>query len=66
MISTLSTSLVTDLLATGSSQVEALTAGFQRGLEIAAILAAVNVGLALWSRSLVPDADQLAELAAVA
>ena len=30
---------------------------------IAAILAAVNVGLALWSRSLVPDAEQLAELA---
>jgi len=63
VISTLSTSLVTDLLATGSSQVEALTAGFQRGLMIAAILAAANAGLALWSRSLVPDADQLAELA---
>src|SRR3954451_18546396 len=63
VISTLSTSLVTEMLGTGSSQVEALTAGFQRGLVIAAILAAVNVGLALWSRQLVPDAEQLAELA---
>src|SRR3954469_24895928 len=63
VISTLSTSLVTEMLVSGSSQVEALTAGFQRGLVIAAILAAGNVALALWSRSLVPDADQLAELA---
>ena len=65
VISTLSTSVVTDMLATGSSQVDALTAGFQRGLVIAAILAMVNVGLALWSRQLVPDAEQLAELAVV-
>jgi predicted MFS family arabinose efflux permease len=66
VISTLSTSLVTHELATGSSPAEALTAGFQRGLLIAAFLAAANVALALWSRSLVPDADQMAELAAAA
>jgi EmrB/QacA subfamily drug resistance transporter len=66
VISTLSTSVVTGLVTTGSSQADALTAGFQRGLVLAAILAAANVGLALWSRHLVPDADQLAELAAVA
>jgi len=66
VISTVSTSLVAGMLATGSSQVDALTAGFQRGLVIAAVIAAVNVGLALWSRQLVPDAEQVAELAAVA
>ena len=66
VISTLSTSVVTGRLVTGGSQVDALTAGFQRGLVLAAILAAVNVGLALWSRHLVPDAEQVAELAAVA
>jgi EmrB/QacA subfamily drug resistance transporter len=65
-ISTLSTSVVTSQLATGGSQADALTAGFQRGLVLAAVLAAANVALALWSRQLVPDADQVAELAAVA
>ena len=63
VISTISTSLVTEMLRTGSSQVDALTAGFQRGLLVAAVLAAVNVGLALWSRQLMPDPEQLAELA---
>ena len=66
VISTLSTSVVTSELARGGSQVDALTAGFQRGLVLAAVLAAVNVALALWSRHLVPDAEQVAELAAVA
>jgi hypothetical protein len=51
------------LVAGVLSQADALTAGFQRGMVIAAILAAVNVGLALWSRQLVPDTEQLAELA---
>jgi predicted MFS family arabinose efflux permease len=66
VISTLSTSVVTSQLATGVSQADALTAGFQRGLVLAAVLAVVNVALALWSRQLVPDAEQVAELAAVA
>ena len=66
MISTLSTSEVTAKLAAGGSTADALTAGFQRGLVLAAVLAAVNLGLALWSRQLVPDAEQVAELAAAA
>jgi hypothetical protein len=66
VISTLSTSVVTHQLATGSSPADALTAGFQRGLVLAAVLAAANVALALWSRQLVPDAEHVAELAAVA
>ncbi len=66
VISTLSTSEVTARLAAGSSTADALTAGFQRGLVLAAVLAAVNLGLALWSRQLVPDAEQVAELAAAA
>jgi EmrB/QacA subfamily drug resistance transporter len=66
VISTLSTSVVSHQLATGGSPLDALTAGFQRGLVLAAVLAAANVALALWSRQLVPDAEQVAELAAVA
>jgi EmrB/QacA subfamily drug resistance transporter len=66
IISTLSTSEVTARLATGSSPGDALTAGFQRGLVLAAVLAVVNLGLALWSRQLVPDAEQVAELTAAA
>ena len=66
VISTLSTSAVTDQLRSGGAPVDALTAGFQRGLLLAAVLAGVNLLLALRTRHLVPTEEQVAELAVAA
>ena len=63
VISTFATSHVNALLAGGTAAQDALVAGFHRGLLLAAALAIVNVALAATSRQLVPDAEQLAELA---
>lgn len=65
IITTLSTSHVTDLVAGGSDPVNALVEGFHRGLLVAAVFAGVNLLVALASPQLVPDAEQLAEAVAV-
>ena len=64
VISTFATSHVNALLAGGTALEDALVAGFHRGLLLAALLALVNVALSATSRQLVPDAEQVAELAA--
>ena len=64
VISTIATSHVNALLAGGTAAQDALVAGFHRGLLVAALLAVVNVALSATSRQLVPDAEQVAELAA--
>jgi EmrB/QacA subfamily drug resistance transporter len=66
VITTLSTSRVSDALAQGLSPQQALVEGFQRGLLVAAVFALVNVLVAVSSPRLVPDAEQLAEAEAVA
>jgi EmrB/QacA subfamily drug resistance transporter len=61
IITTVSTSRAGDLAASGVPLQQALVEGFQRGLLVAAGLAAVNVLVSLTSPQLVPDAEQLAE-----
>jgi EmrB/QacA subfamily drug resistance transporter len=65
IITTVSTSRVGDLVASGMPAPQALVEGFHRGLLVAAVFAAVNVLVALGSPQLVPDAEQLAEAVAV-
>ena len=58
VVTTLANSRVTDALAGGASQPEALTAGFERGLQIAAGLAVANLVLAVIAAPrLRPDAE---------
>ena len=64
VITTIADSRVTHLLAGGASQAHALTAGFQRGIVIAAAIAAVNLIVALVSPRIAPDAGQVAAAAA--
>jgi Na+/melibiose symporter-like transporter len=66
VITTLSTSKVTDALASGMAPQQALVEGFHRGLLVAAVFALANVLVGLSSPKLVPDAEQLAEAVAVA
>ena len=66
VITTLSTSRTADALAGGAAQSDALVQGFQRGLLVAAVFAAVNIVVALASPQLRPNAEQLAEAAAAA
>ncbi len=66
VITTLSTSNVTDALASGLAPQQALVEGFHRGLLVAAVFALANVVVGLASPKLVPDAEQLAEAVAVA
>jgi hypothetical protein len=61
IITTVSTSLVTDTIAKGIPAQQALVDGFHRGLLVAAALAAINVLVSLTTRQLVPDAEELAE-----
>jgi EmrB/QacA subfamily drug resistance transporter len=61
IITTVSTSLTTDLVAQGHPLQQALVDGFHRGLLVAAAFAAINVLVALTTRQLVPDAETLAE-----
>ena len=65
IITTFSTSRVTDLISGGTSPTEALVAGFHRGLLVAAAFAVVNVLVGLGSPQLVPDAEEVAEAVAV-
>jgi predicted MFS family arabinose efflux permease len=65
VITTLSTSHVNHLVATGASQQSALVGGFHRGLLLAAVFAAVNVLVTFASPIVKPSAAQVAESAAV-
>ncbi|MFA4928733.1 MAG: MFS transporter [Patulibacter sp.] len=67
VITTLANARVGDALATGATQGVALTEGFHRGLTVAALLAAVNIVLALTlAPSKRPDEAQLNEAMAAA
>jgi len=66
VITTLSDSRVMQLLHGGTSPHEALTSGFDRGLTIAAILAAINAVVAFLSPHIKPTAEQLAAATAAA
>ena len=66
IITTLSTSRTADALAGGAAHTDALVQGFQRGLLIAAVFAAINIVVALPSPQLRPNAEQLGEAAAAA
>lgn len=61
IITTISTSRVGDLIASGMPAQQALVEGFHRGLLAAAVFAGLNILVALASPQLVPDAEQLAE-----
>jgi EmrB/QacA subfamily drug resistance transporter len=65
VITTISTSHVGDLVASGMPAPQALVEGFHRGLLVAAVFAGVNVLVALISPQLVPDTEQMAEAVAV-
>jgi hypothetical protein len=66
VITTVATSHVTTLATGGASQVSALVGGFQRGLLVTAVFAAVNLLIAVGAPRIRPTSDQLAEAAAVA
>lgn len=66
IVTTLSTTRVAGALAEGAGQQQALVEGFHRGLLVAAAFAVANVLLTLASPQLRPDAEQVAEVAAVA
>jgi MFS family permease len=66
IVSTVSTSWVTHLLATGSSPSDALVAGFHRGLVLAAAFAAVNLLVTLRSPQIKPSPEQIAEASVAA
>ena len=64
IITTLSTTRVADALAQGATQAAALTAGYHRGLLVAAVLAGANAALWLAAPRLRPDAEQVASASA--
>jgi EmrB/QacA subfamily drug resistance transporter len=66
VITTLATTHVEGLVAGGTGQQEALVAGFERGLLIAAVFAAANIVMALGAPRLHPTSDQMAEAAVAA
>lgn len=66
IVSTVSTSRVTHLLATGSSPSDALVAGFHRGLVLAAVFAAANLLVTLRSPQIKPSPEQIAEASVAA
>ncbi|MEE4540752.1 MFS transporter [Streptomyces sp. V4-01] len=66
VVTTLSTSRAGDALAAGSSQLDALVAGYHRGLLIAAAFTVVNLAVTAVAPRLAPSADQIAEAAAAA
>jgi predicted MFS family arabinose efflux permease len=66
VITTVSDSRVMHLLHGGTSAHDALTSGFDRGLAIAAILAAINAVVAFASPQIKPTAEQLATAGAAA
>jgi EmrB/QacA subfamily drug resistance transporter len=66
VVTTLSTSRAGDALASGSSQLDALVAGYHRGLLVAAAFTVVNLAVTAVAPRLAPTADQIAEAAAAA
>ena len=66
VVITLSTSRTEASLAGGADPSAALVDGFQRGLLVAAILAAVNIAVALPAPRLRPDAEQVGAAATAA
>jgi EmrB/QacA subfamily drug resistance transporter len=64
VISTLSTARAQDLLAAGTAPQTALVEAYHRGLLVAAILAGVNVLVALVSQQRVPDVETVTEAVA--
>jgi EmrB/QacA subfamily drug resistance transporter len=64
VINSLSTSRTAHALAAGATHANALTAGLQRGLLIAAVIAGLNVAVGLTSPRLRPTTDHMAEAAA--
>ncbi|MFC4030238.1 MFS transporter [Streptomyces polygonati] len=66
IVTTLSLSRTNAAVAEGASHQQSLVDGFHRGLLIAAIVAAVNIAVTLASPQLTPDAELIAEAAAVA
>lgn len=66
VITTIANSRVTHVLATGAPVHQALTAGFERGLAVAAVLAAVNAVVAVLSPKVEPDAELVAAASAAA
>jgi EmrB/QacA subfamily drug resistance transporter len=66
VITTLATSHVEALVTGGSDQQVALVGGFERGLLVAAVFAAVNVLIAFGAPRVRPTAEQLAEAAVAA
>jgi EmrB/QacA subfamily drug resistance transporter len=61
VITTLANSRVADALAHGATQSDALVAGFQRGLLVAAAMAVATLLVAFASPRLAPSPDQVAE-----
>jgi EmrB/QacA subfamily drug resistance transporter len=66
VVTTLSLTHVTNQLAAGVAQQQALVDGFHRGILVAAAFAVVNIAVALSTPQLTPDTEQLAEAAAAA
>jgi hypothetical protein len=65
IVTSLANSRAAEVLAAGGSTADALTAGFQRGLLVACLLAVANLVLALVAAPRVrPDAELLAEASA--
>jgi predicted MFS family arabinose efflux permease len=63
VINSLATSRAARALAGGATHASALTAGFQRGLLIAAIIAMLNVAIGLITHQSRPTTEQMAEAA---
>ena len=64
VINSLATSRTAHALAGGATHASALTAGFQRGLLIAAIIAGINIAIGLTSPRLRPTTKQMTQAAA--
>jgi hypothetical protein len=66
VVTTLANSRTAHELASGASQSDALVAGFQRGLLVAAVFAAGTFAVSLLSPRIEPTAEQMAGAAAAA
>ncbi|HWV84012.1 MAG TPA: MFS transporter [Capillimicrobium sp.] len=66
IVTTLSTAHAESALAGGADPVAALVDGFERGMLVAAVLAAINVAVGFVAPRIAPTAEQLAEAQATA
>jgi EmrB/QacA subfamily drug resistance transporter len=66
IVTTLSTAHAESVLAGGADPVSALVGGFERGMLVAAVLAAINVAVVLVAPRIAPTAEHLAEAQATA